>query len=137
MVGQDLHNLIVTRLALAGGSKSADTNGATIDRQGYGSVEFIVHAVSMATGDGSNYFTFKLQEGDLANGNDMADVAAADRIGDLPVANGTDVADEISTVGYKGSKRYVRLVADETGTAAVTAGAVAVLSHARTLPAGS
>jgi hypothetical protein len=88
---------------------TATTTGAVVDTRGYSSVTGIVHFGVQPDGT----LTPKLQEGELANGSDMADVAAADLVQNGFVAVTTANDDAIYECGYIGRKRYVRLVVTE------------------------
>ena len=114
---------------------SSDVNGAVIDLQGFNSVFFVVNVgANGGTLDGSNNVTFVLQEGDLSNGSDMADVTSTNLTGGFAIdANGVfatvDAGGEAETaykVAYTGIKRYVRLQADVTGTISLPVGATAL-----------
>lgn len=89
---------------------NAVTTGITIDTLGYDSCEFVVHAGAITDGQ----FAITMEDGNLADNSDMAAVAAADRIGDLPTLLATEDT-TAEKVGYKMRKRYVRIKATQTG----------------------
>lgn len=113
----------VTPAALASGA----TNGAGVDTTGFESVT--LEAVSGAQGGTSPVLTFKLQ--DSPDNTTWTDVAAGSVLG--AAANLITVAaTSTGTLGYLGSQRYVRAVANLAGTTpTATAGATIILSHAR------
>jgi hypothetical protein len=103
--------------------------GAIIDRRGYGGVEFLpVYGAVTTTG---TIVTAILKEGDVTG--TLTSVADADMIGTEALASllagartagtGKEVAKRL---GYKGSKRYVQLTLDGTGT--TSAGVVAAVA---------
>lgn len=117
---------------------NATLTGATIDRNGFESLEFLT--ISGVVTDGT--FTCTVYESDASDMSGEVAVADKDLIGR---ANGftfvgTTSADDstVKQVGYKGSKRYVRLKIVQSG--ATTGGficAVAILGapkYAATTP---
>jgi hypothetical protein len=124
---KDLHHNIKVLPALdpkAIINANAANNGATIDRQGYEAVEFVVQSGVITDGT----LAVKIQEGDLSNASDMADAAAADVIGTAAFAATDDSVTKY--IGYKGKKRYSRVVVTQAG--ATTGGffcALAILGN--------
>jgi hypothetical protein len=105
--------------------------GNIIDRQGYGLADFVVQVGTSTTADGSNFFTISLEAGDASNLSDAAAVTSANGlVGANLVINATADANLVNHLGYNGSKRYVRLVYTETGTASVQICGTCVLSEA-------
>lgn len=138
---RDLHNNIDVREALETIVVNNDTEGkgVGIDLKGYNACEFAV-AVGQSgdTLSGSVLLALKLQHSDTDVDGDYADVAAADLLGGVSGANfGTidDPAEDgvVVQVGYVGSKRFVRLIVDTTGTHTngTPIGAVAILGRER------
>jgi len=112
---------------------TATTTSDIIDTKGFESLSVVV-AMGAGTFTTSNYLTCKLQESDTTTGTDFTDVASADLIGSFLVYNAeSDGIDQnsVQKVGYRGTKRYVRLVATETGTFSSVISATAILSDAR------
>lgn len=139
---RDLHNNIDVVKAIEAIVVNNDTEGTglTIDLQGYNACEFVVNVgASGDTLSGSLKLDLKLQHGDLANGTDMAAVADADLLGTFATgaifATIDDPAEDsaVFQVGYIGSKRYVRVFVDTTGTHTngTPLSAVAILSRER------
>jgi hypothetical protein len=109
---------------------TATTNGNTIDRAGYGQVDFNVQVGTSTTADADNLFTVSLEHSDASDMDPAEAVTAANGLlGANLVINATGDANKVNHIGYNGIKRYVRLVATETGTASVQICATAVLSE--------
>jgi len=127
---QDLHhNVEIRRVVapLAIGANATKT-GKIIDRLGYGGVEFIAsYGAVTTTGSVATLVAF---EGDVTG--TMTSVADADLLGTELQASLIATTPRTSGVsknysaklGYKGSKRYVRVDVVQTGTTSV--GAVSV-----------
>lgn len=146
---RDIHNHIDVVTAIAPVAMSADVTGLTIDTQGYNSCEMVVHiGITAETWSSSVRLDLILQHGALADASDMAAVAAADFVGTcgpLPTyasgifASLQDAAvDDVKVykVGYRGTKRYVRIFIDEVGTQSTgqPVSAVCLLGHAHVEP---
>lgn len=104
---------------------SADENGVTFDMQGFESlVAFVLAGVSLDTLSGSVFVEFILQHGDLQDGSDAVAVTSADDVlpgtalplGVFATIDDPAEDDAVYKIGYRGTKRYVRVVADFTGT---------------------
>lgn len=134
---KDLHNTLKMTRVISPISQAGNTAmvGAIIDRQGFDSLEFAITLGTITTA-GTTY-TATMDEGDAANLSDAAAVAAANLIGTLALASFVD--SEVNTtkgIGYKGSKRYVRLTMTPAGnTAASTMSAVAIQGSGALKPA--
>ncbi len=138
---RDLHNNIAVKQALEAIVVNNDTEGTgdTVDLRGYNAASLIVDVgESGDTLSGSVKHDLKLQHSD--NASDWSAVAQADVVGGTVDANGifaTIDADgedgAIYRIGYVGSKRYIRLFCDTTGTHTngTPMAAVAVLSRER------
>lgn len=111
-----------------------------IDRQGYDSLAFLILIGSVADTDAT--FAVLVEDGDAANLSDAAAVADADLISQLSgtapeTAAGFQFDDdnEVRKIGYRGTKRYVRLTITPTNNAsAAVVAAVAVLGHPEFAP---
>lgn len=130
MAKYDMRNPCEFGLAL-----SATLSGATpaagpwIDMQGFEALTFVVSTGTVTDAGDANGFSFQIQESDTTAAVDATAVADADLIGlesALTVTSDTADDDLIGSIGYRGEKRYVRVVATgTTGTdAAVTVIAV-------------
>ena len=114
---------------------SATLSGATpaagdwIDMQGWEGLTFTVSTGTVTDAGTTSGFSFEVQESDTTAAADATAVADADLIGaesDLTVTADTDDDKLVGSIGYRGGKRYVRIVA--TGTTGTDA---AVTVHAR------
>lgn len=129
--GKDLYSNLSVQPAILPASISATTTPVSVDRRGYESVSAVVNCGAMTTiTDGTNNFVITLVES--VDGSTWTAVAAEDIIGG---ANNTIVtlvtasAGLTYTLGYKGNKRYVSVLATETGTAVAIFGATIVLGN--------
>lgn len=125
MKTNDLHDNVKQTLAIipAAIGANATKTGAIIDRQGYGGVEFIVNYGSVTTT--GTVVTLVMKEGDVTG--TLTSVADADMLGTETLASllaatprtaGT-TKEVAKRVGYKGTKRYVQLIAVQTGATSV------------------
>ena len=114
---------------------SATLSGATpaagdwIDMQGWEALTFTVSTGTVTDAGTASGFSFEVQESDTTAAAYATAVADADLVGlesALTVTADTDDDKLIGSIGYIGSKRYVRIVA--TGTTGTNA---AVTVHAR------
>lgn len=137
MLRDSLNNTKATA-AFVYASRTATGNGTNIiDTQGVGSVLFVVQLATVTTADSSNYFTLTLEAGDDSSLSDGATVTAATGLlGSNLVINATTLGDKIGMMGYSGGKRYVRMVATETGTASAAFSAVAISGLPDVAPVG-
>ena len=85
-------------------------NSALIDMQGWSALTVVCHTAAI-TAAGAN-ITFKLQHSDTTVGSSFADCTTDEVIGAAdPVDDDADDNLIKGTIGYRGNKRYVRLVA--------------------------
>lgn len=104
-------------------SGTTASEGNIIDMQGFESLTYVAYTGIVTDAGTASGFSFEVQESDTTADADFTAVADADLLGseaDLTVTS--DDADEqlIGSIGYIGSKRYVRIVATgTTGTDAV------------------
>lgn len=120
-------------------SNTGTANGTNIiDMQGFGAITFVIQLATVTTADADNYFTFTIQAGDASDLSDGATVTAATGLigSNLVVNDTTGLSNKVGMMGYVGGKRYVRLVATETGTASAAFSAVAVQSMPHVQPVG-
>lgn len=124
---RDLVNNISSVVSIAAAALSADTNGSGVDLKGFQSAAVLI-AVGAGgiTFTGSNKIEFKLEHSD--DNSTFSAVSAADvQLGanaDSSVGSGGIVrslvaahaAGTVAEVGYIGTKRYIRAVADFSGT---------------------
>lgn len=135
MHGHELHHGVKDVNAMPPQAVTATiTNNPIIDRAGFEVAEFQVLVGAVTAADGSNFYVFTLQHGDAANLSDAVTVPADDLIGTPPTINAAGQANLSFRFGYRGYKRYLRLVGTETGTFNVLLAAACQLSRARHLP---
>lgn len=127
---RDLKSNLKVLSTLAADSLTAAANGAGIDRRGFDSacIEFNAGAIGGTTPS----FTFQVQESD--DNSTFTAVAAADLQGAAPIITTTNAG--VTTVGYIGSKRYIRAAATAvTGTSpTLLCAASVVLGHPALAP---
>lgn len=137
---RDLHNTIDVVEALETIVVNNDTEGkgSAVDLKGYNSCEIAV-AVGQSgdTLSGSLKLDLKLQHSATDQDADFADVGVGDILGAAAALFATVDADgedgAVYRAGYVGSKRYVRVFVDTTGTHTngTPIGAVAILGRER------
>lgn len=117
---RDLFHNIDAAVALAPAVLTATANGLAIDLKGANRAAIVVSTGAIA---GAGVFGVKLQESDTTTSGDFADVAAAQVDSDAPAVL---AADSAYRLGYRGHKRFLRLVATRTSGTSIALGAVAV-----------
>ncbi|QRY66546.1 hypothetical protein JVX98_19310 [Ensifer sp. PDNC004] len=122
-----VHNLKIVQ-AIAPAVLAATTEGAAIDLKGVESIALVINSGAIV---GAGDFTAKLQESDTTTPADFTDVPDDYVLGELP----EDLAaNSVAKVGYRGHKRYVRLVLTKNGGTSIAAGAVAVMGGVHDRP---
>ncbi|WP_027488472.1 hypothetical protein [Allorhizobium undicola] len=119
---QDLHSKLSAVSALAAAVYSADNTPAAIDLRGYDSAEIILNiGIGGITFDSTNKIEFKLTHSD--DDSTYTSVADADMLGVTGISSGiikslvaAHAAGAVYRFGYKGNKRYLKLLADFSGT---------------------
>lgn len=119
---RDLYSNFKAIAAIEPSVKSASVNGDAIDLKGANRMAFVLNTGAIA---GSGDFSAKIQESDTTTSGDFADVDAALLNSDAPA---TLEAASCYRLGYRGHKRYVRLVLTKASGTSIAAGASAVLS---------
>lgn len=124
-----------TRLAMTFAARTADvTNAPVIDTQGFNSATFVVVAGAVSTASAGNSFAFTLRHSDASDMSGDEAVPAGQFHG-TAVIDATAQANTVrGRIRYSGSKRYLRLIATETGTADAVFGAVVNLGHPEQAP---
>jgi hypothetical protein len=112
----DLVSHIDPAVTLAPAAKTASANGTGVDLAGYDSVMVEINAGAWT--DGSH--VFEVQESD-SSGSGYTAVADDYLSGTEPTVSSGGTASQIYKIGYKGIKRYLRVITTVTGT---TTGAV-------------
>ncbi len=125
---RDLYHNIRAVAALSPAVQSATVNGAAIDLKDANRAAFILNTGAVA---GAGDFSAKIQESDTTTSGDFTDVAADHFDTDAPA---TLAADSTYRIGYRGHKRYARIVLTKASGTSIAAGASAVLSDLRSRP---
>ena len=130
------HEIGIVQLLDPADKVHADTLTAILDTASMGSAGIAVVVGALTGVDGSNYLTPVLQESDTTVTGDFTTVAAADIAGGFTVINSTAKDQVTQFVGYKGSKRYIRVNLDFTGTgiSAALVAAIGIVGHAAVEP---
>lgn len=138
MAMRDLTNNLHVRQAIAPVAARTDNTAivsSIIDIKDYDSLMF---AISIGTNtDADVTFTVLVEEGDVSNLSDAAAVADADLNGTEALAGFQfDDDTEARKIGYRGSKRYVRLTITpaNNGAGNIFVAALAILGHSHILP---
>ncbi len=102
---------------------TADTDGTTVDRQGFESVMFVVNSgIEGDTLSGSVKFDFILQESDddsswsAVTSSTSVTETSVDSSGIFLTLDANGETPQTSQIGYIGGKRYTRVKIDATGT---------------------
>ena len=125
---KDLYSNLGVVLALAPAVQSAAATGETVDLRGFGGVVFALDTGAIV---GSGEFGVKLQHSDTTTSGEFVDVPAQLVASDAPAIL---TASGAFKLGYKGSKRYVRLALTKEGGTSIAAGAVAILGQPAVAP---
>ena len=120
----DLKNNLTAVLALSPAVHSATKADAPIiDLQGSGSATVVVNTGAIV---GAGDYTVSLRHGDASDLSGDAAASGDDLLGAFPA---TLAADTSYAVGYRGGKRYVRVVITKNSGTSIAAGAVIVKGH--------
>lgn len=103
---KDLKNTLALAISLACAARTTSANGTGVDLSGYNSALVVLNPGTVT--DGTH--TPKVQESD--DNSTFTDVASTDLIGSLSAL----ASNTIQTVGYIGTKRYIRPVITVTGS---------------------
>jgi hypothetical protein len=131
----DLHSNIRVKSSIVAAAIGANATktGVVVDRQGYGGVEFILTYGAVTTT--GTVVTIVAKEGD-ATGT-MTSIADDDLLGTETLASllaatprtAGSTKEVTKRLGYRGVKRYVQLLAVQTGVTSVGCVAGAVVLH--------
>ena len=128
---RDLHNNVEVRRAISPVSVADNTAQVSqiIDMQGFRSLEFAIAIGSVADADAT--FTVLVEDGDNSGLSDAAEVSDDNLLGTEATAGFQfDDDDEVRKIGYRGTKRYVRLtITPAANASAALMSAIAVLGH--------
>jgi hypothetical protein len=118
---EDIHSCVFIDTLIANATYAADTTPAAVDLQGFDAAEIVLAlGAGGITFNGSNKIEFVLTHSD--DGTTYTNVADADMMGVSGIQNGIIKAlvaaqnAAIVRFGYKGCKRYLKLLADFSGT---------------------
>lgn len=133
---RDLHNNVDVRRAISPVSVADNTAQVSqiIDMQGFSSCEFIIATGSIADADAT--FTVLIEDGDDSGLSDAAAVTDTNLLGTEAAAGFQfDDDDTAKKIGYRGTKRYVRMtITPASNASAALLAAVAVLGHPANAP---
>lgn len=115
--------------AIAPAVVAANTNGTTVDLNGFDSALFVVNTGAI---DAAGDFGVKLQESDTGTSG-WTDVAAEDLLGGAPATLAANAAYRIGYIGSK-RKRFIRAVVTKAGGTSIALGVVAILGHPAIAP---
>lgn len=120
----DLKNNISVVPALAPAVHSdTKSDAAIVDLKGAGSATVIINTGAIV---GAGNYTISLRHGDAADLSGDAAATGDDLLGSFPAVL---EADKSYAVGYRGGKRYVRVVITKNSGTSIAAGAVVVKGH--------
>jgi hypothetical protein len=119
---KDIHSAMTVVSAIGAAALSADNIPAAIDLQGYNAAEIVLSVgVGGITFTGTNKIEFKLTHSD--DDSTYADVTSDDMLGVTVSGDGiikaltsAHAAAAVYRYGYKGGRRYLKLLADFSGT---------------------
>ena len=119
---KDIHSKMCVATLIGAATLSADNTPAAVDLQGFNAAEIILGiGVGGITFSGTNKIEFVLTHSD--DDSTYTNVADADMIGVSGISNGiiksltaAHAAAAHYRFGYKGNKRYLKLLADFSGT---------------------
>jgi hypothetical protein len=129
---RDLINNINPKRALSAVASAGDNTplvSQIIDVQGYDSLSFIIDIGAVPDSDAT--FAVTMDEGDASNLSGSNAVASGDLIGTLALAGFQfDSDNTLRKIGYRGTKRYVRLTITPSANASATlVSVIAILGH--------
>lgn len=120
---KDIHSALLAVAAFGPVVLAADNTPAAIDLQGYNSAEILLAiGIGGITFDGSNKIEFKLTHSDddatysAVDIDDMLGLASVGSGGIIKSLVAAHAAAAVYRFGYKGGKRYLKILADFTGT---------------------
>lgn len=115
------NNIAIVHLLDPQDTADTDTVSLILDTKGFGSAVLAVNVGAITGLDASNYLTPVLQDSDTTTGTDFAPVNAAYIQGGFTRIDAAAEDQTTQSVGYTGSKRYLRVNLDFTGTAITAA----------------
>ena len=117
---------------------TADTSSVYLDLQGFDAVDIVATYSNVTASAGSNNIVIKVQEASATPGSagSYTDVVAANLRGTMPTLQNAVTAN-VASVGVVGSKRYLRVLLDATGTVSAFVSLMAVLTLSDRDPANA
>lgn len=120
---KDLHSKLLASVAIGAATLAADNTPAALDLQGYDSAEILLAiGAGGITFDATNKIEFKLTHSDddsTYTAVDVDDMLGLSSVGSGGIIKSLVAAHASAAVyryGYKGGKRYLKLLADFSGT---------------------
>jgi hypothetical protein len=120
---RDLASLISAAALLPAATYAADNTPAAVDLDGYESAVIFLHVgVGGITFDATNKIEFKLTHSDdnttydAVGDDDVQGVASIGTGGIVKALTAAHAADDVTKIGYMGGRRYLKLLADFSGT---------------------
>lgn len=141
---RDLVSSLALAVAIPSATLSADNTPAAIDLSGFESAVLAIHVgVGGIIFSGTNKIEFKLTHSDddttytAVEDGDVQGVATVGAGGIVLALTAEHAAASVTKVGYVGGKRYLKLLADFSGThgTGTPIGAVVIKGHSRYAPA--
>lgn len=139
---KDIYNNLAVVEAIAPAVYAADNTPSAIDLAGFNAALLALHiGVGGITFSGTNKIEFVLTHSD--DNSTYANVTADDLLGVDSVTNGivksltaAHAAADVTAIGYKGGKRYLKLLVDFSGThgTGTPISAVVVKGHPEIFP---
>jgi hypothetical protein len=119
---KDIHSKMKAAVLIGSATLAADNTPASVDRRGYEAVEVLLAiGIGGITFSASNKVEFVLTHSD--DDSSYSNVADADMLGVTGISGGiikslvaAHAAAAVYRFGYKGGKRYLKLLADFSGT---------------------
>ncbi|WP_068115242.1 hypothetical protein [Tropicimonas marinistellae] len=120
---KDFHSEMTALVAIGAASLSADNTPPAVDLQGYNKAELVLAiGVGGITFDGTNKIEFKLTHSDddatytAVTADDVLGIDTVDTGGIIKSLEAAHAAAAAYRFGYVGGKRYLKLLADFSGT---------------------
>lgn len=137
-MSKDLRSDVQTAVGLiATLSGTTPAAGNLIDMQGFESLTFAVQTGTVTDAGTADGISFQVQESDTTAAADFTAVADADLIGlesELTITSDSSDNVVIGNIGYRGGKRYVRIVATGTTGTDAAVQVVAIKGHPHVAP---
>jgi hypothetical protein len=121
------HNVAVVQLLKPQSINDTDTKSSILDTAGFQSAALLFNMGVFTGADADSFVLPTFQESDTTVDGDFTTVAAADLHGAFTLVDSTSEDETSQYVGYKGNKRYIRLLANfTTGSGGVSAALMSV-----------